>query len=188
VNAATARVLAAERFRVAFRFEGFGPGVRDQVERFLERVTFEGRRGERLFGSDEAAIWARHDEVRTSGDVRARATFLPASGPAAMAALRPLADALASGAIVQYPTLGIAFVTGTLQEPAAAALALAGARRAVAPGHGAVVLAAAPAALRELAGIFGAPPPALELMRRLKASFDPDGRLAPGRLPEGGSG
>ena len=183
--AAVAALLQGERFQVAFRFEGFGPGVRDQVERFLGRVTFEGRRGERLDGDGEAALWARHDELRTAGDVRARATFLPAGGAAAMAALRPLADALGGGAIVHYPTLGIAFVTGTLQDPTAAARALAGARRAVAPGNGAVVLAAAPAPLRDQAGLFGVVPPALQVMRRLKAAFDPDGRLAPGRLPEG---
>lgn len=185
--AAAAAIPQGERFRLAVRFEGFGPGVRDQVDRFLGRVAWERRRGERLGGADEAAVWARHDEVRTRGDVRARATFLPASGPAAVSALRPLADALRGGAIVHYPTLGLAFVTGALEDPAAAALALAGARRAVAPGNGAVVLAAAPAELRDRAGIFGSPPPALELMRRLKAAFDPDGRLAPGRLPEGGS-
>lgn len=185
--AAVAALLEGERFRVAFRFEGFGPGVRDQVERLLARVAAEGRNGERLAGETEAALWARHDQLRTAGDVRARATFLPAGGPAALAALRPLAGALRGGAVVHYPTLGIAFVTGTLQDPAPAAMALESARRAVAPGNGAVVLTAAPAALLGQASILGSAPPALELMRRLKAALDPDGRLAPGRLPEGGA-
>jgi glycolate oxidase FAD binding subunit len=183
--AAVAAFSQGERFLVAFRFEGFGPGVRDQVERLLERVSSEHRRGERLEGEDEAALWARHDELRTSGNVRAKATFLPANAPAVMAALRAFADALGGGAILHYPTLGIAFVTGTLQDAGAAAQAVATARRAAAPGNGALVLGAAPASLRDVAGVFGVAPPALELMRRLKAAFDPEGRLAPGRLPEG---
>jgi glycolate oxidase FAD binding subunit len=185
--AAVAALPASERFRVAFRFEGFGPGVRDQVVRLLELATIEGRRCARLAGGDEAALWAGHDQLRTAGDVRARATYLPAAGPFVVAALRPLAQALAGGAILHYPTLGIAFVTGTLREPAATALALAGARRAAAPGNGAVVLAAAPAALREQTGVFGMVPSAVAVMRRLRDLFDPEGLLAPGRLPEGSS-
>jgi glycolate oxidase FAD binding subunit len=183
--AAVAALPDGERFRVGFRFEGFGPGVRDQVERLLERISWEGRSGARLSAADEAALWARHDQLRTAGDVRARASFLPASMPAALEALRPLARSLGGGAIVAYPSLGIAFVTGTLQDATGTVAALAGARRAVGGGNGSVVLAAAPAPLREQAGIFGVAPPALAVMRRLRAAFDPEGRLAPGRLPEG---
>jgi len=185
--AAVAALPEGGQFRVAFRFEGFGPGVRDQVERFLEEVTREGRPSARLAGGDEALLWERHNLLRTGGDVRARATFLPAAGPGIVAALRPLADVLAGGAILQYPTLGIAFVTGTLEDPVATAAALAGARRAVAPGNGAVVLAAAPTVLREQAGVFGTVPPAAAVMRRLRELFDPEDLLAPGRLPEGNS-
>jgi glycolate oxidase FAD binding subunit len=48
-----------------------------------------------------------------------------------------------------------------------------------------VVLTAAPPALRARADVWGAPPPALEVMRRLKRELDPDGRLAPGRFAGG---
>jgi len=99
-----------------------------------------------------------------------------------MASLRPLAETLSGGGMVYYPTLGIAFVTGTLVDARAAAEAVASARREVAQGNGAVVLSAVPPALRARSGILGPPPPAVELLRRLKAAFDPEGRIAPGRL------
>ena len=179
--AAVAALAERGRFRLAVRFEGFGPGVRGQVERFLSGAA-RGERAERHVGGDEALLWAGHDLVRTAGDVRAKATFLPASGGRAMASLRPLAETLSGGGMVYYPTLGIAFVTGTLVDARAAAEAVASARREVAQGNGAVVLSAVPPALRARSGILGPPPPAVELLRRLKAAFDPEGRIAPGRL------
>jgi glycolate oxidase FAD binding subunit len=42
----------------------------------------------------------------------------------------------------------------------------------------------APAGVRERVDLWG-PVPGLELMRRVKAQFDPDGRFAPGRFVEG---
>jgi len=40
----------------------------------------------------------------------------------------------------------------------------------------------APEALRGDLAMWGAPPPALELMRAIKAQFDPNATLAPGRF------
>lgn len=180
-------------FRLAFRFEGFGPGVAEQAERLAGSLAREGRAVERLAGPDEAAIWARHEALRGGGDVRARASFAPAALAAAVEALRPLEGALRGGALVLHPVLGIALVAGRLEDAAAAALAIEDARTALARGAGAprpgvvgtLVLTAAPPALRALADPWGPPPPALELMRRLKRELDPDGRLAPGRFAGG---
>ena len=182
--AAVAAILERGRFRLLLRFEGFGPGVRGQVERFFLGPA-RNLRAERCTGGNEAALWALHDALRTKGDLRAKATFVPGRGPRALASLGPLLGALEGGAMVYYPTLGIAFVTGTLVDPLTAAEAVASARREVAPGHGAVVLSAAPPALYERAGILGPPPPEVELFRRLKSAFDPEGRIGPGRLWEG---
>jgi glycolate dehydrogenase FAD-binding subunit len=170
-----------DRFRLAVRFEGFGPGVREQAERLLALDP----RCEALAGADEAALWARHDALRLAGDVRAKAAFPPAALEAAVRALEPLAATLTAGGLVLHPALGIAFVAGTLSRPEATGSAVAAARGALRPGNGSLVFAAAPAALRAVADPWGDPPPAVEVMRRLKRELDPDGRLAPGRLAGG---
>ncbi|WP_242340672.1 FAD-binding oxidoreductase [Anaeromyxobacter sp. SG66] len=178
---AMAALQEGDRFRLAIRFEGFGPGVREQAERLLALDP----RCEALAGADEAALWARHDALRLAGDVRAKAAFPPASLEGAVRALEPLAATLTAGALVLHPALGIAFVAGALSRAEATGSAVAAARVALRPGNGSLVLAAAPAALRAVADPWGDPPPAVEVMRRLKRELDPDGRLAPGRLAGG---
>lgn len=190
---ALAALREGSAFRLAVRFEGFGPGVAEQVERLAAVVARGGGSAERLAGPDEAELWARHEALRGGGDVRAKASFPPASVAAAVEALRPLEAALGDGAMVLHPALGIAFVAGRLDDAPAAARAVEEARAALVRGtgparpglQGALVLTAAPPALRALADPWGPPPAALEVMRRLKRELDPDGRLAPGRLAGG---
>lgn len=179
---ALAALPAGDRFALAIRYEGFVPGVAEQVERTLARAGA----GARLEGADEAALWTRHDALRAAGDVRARASFAPARLAAAVEALRPLAGALRGGALVLHPAIGLALAAGGLDDAPAAAAAIASARVALAPlGNGGLVLTAAPAALRALADPWGPPPSGLEVMRRLKRELDPEARLAPGRFVGG---
>jgi glycolate oxidase FAD binding subunit len=179
---ALAALPAGERFSLAVRFEGFAPGVAEQASRTLARAGG----GARLEGAEEAALWARHDALRSAGDVRAKATFAPAALARATEVLRPLAGALRGGALVLHPALGVALVAGALDDAARAADAVASARRALgALGNGALVLAAAPDALRARVDVWGPPPSGLEVMRRLKRELDPEGRLAPGRFVGG---
>jgi len=167
---------------VGVRFEGFAPGVKDQVERTLARAG----RGDRVEGAEEAAFWARHDAVRLAGSVRARAAFAPATLARALEALRPLQGALSGGGIAIHPALGIAFLAGEAADDPASAAAVASARAALAPlGNGTLVLAAAPPELRARADPWGSPPPGIEVMRRLKRELDPEARLAPGRFVGG---
>ncbi|BDG05760.1 FAD-binding oxidoreductase [Anaeromyxobacter oryzae] len=175
------------RFRLLLRFEGFGPGVKDQADRLAALAVAEGRRPERLAGADEAAAWARHDALRTAGDVWLKAAFVPAAIDAAAASLAEAGRALRGGALLLYPTLGLAWVTGTLEDGAAPAVAAAveAARGALRAGHGSVVVAAAPTALRARLDAWGTAPGGLAVMQRLKHELDPDGRLAPGRLAGG---
>ncbi len=169
-------------FTVAIRFEGFAPGVKDQVERTLARAG----RGACVEGAEEAAFWARHDAIRLGGAVRARAAFAPAALARALEGLRPLREALAGGEIAVHPALGIALLAGEAADAQAAAAGVASARAALAPlGNGTLVLAAAPPELRARTDPWGPPPDGIEVMRRLKRELDPEARLAPGRFVGG---
>ncbi|GAC1657256.1 MAG: FAD-binding oxidoreductase [Candidatus Dormibacteraceae bacterium] len=55
------------------------------------------------------------------------------------------------------------------------------ARTAAVAAGGSAVLLAAPVAFKKAVGAWGAAPPTLDLMRRMKAAFDPRGTLSPGR-------
>jgi glycolate oxidase FAD binding subunit len=179
---AVAALPAAARFTLAVRFEGFAPGVREQVERTLARAGS----GAKVEGEEEAALWARHDGLRSAGDVRAKATFAPARLPAAVEALRPLAGALRGGALLLHPAFGVALLSGSLDGAERAAGAVESARAALGPlGNGALVLQAAPPELRARVDPWGPPPPGIEVMRRLKKELDPEARLAPGRFVGG---
>jgi glycolate oxidase FAD binding subunit len=174
------------RLEVAFRFEGFAPGVTEQLQRLLALAVSLRLGGEQLDVGAARAFWARHDSFRSGGSLRAKI----AAPPAALAevdkvALRPLLEALHGGAAVLYPTLGIAFAAGDPTAPDRISRTVAEARAALAPLGGTLVLAAAPAAVREIASVWGAPPPSIAVMRHVKDQLDPDHRLAPGRFVGG---
>ena len=179
---ALAALPDARKFRLAVRFEGFAPGVKDQVERVLGRAGG----GARLEDAEEAVLWARHDALRAAGSTRVKATFAPAALVPALDALSPLQAALGPEGPVVHPALGIAFLAGEAADAAAVAAGIEHARSRLKPlGNGAVVVAAAPPAVRALVDPWGPAPAGIEVMRRLKAELDPEGRLAPGRFVGG---
>jgi len=182
---ASAALTAGAALDLLVRFEGFGPGVEDQVKRLLSLASRMGLRSERLDEAGAAAAWGRHDAARASGPFRARLSAPPGATEEGAAALSTLLRALPGGAGVWYPTLGLGFAGGSPATPEAVASAAGDARGALAALGGSLVTCDAPAEVRARLDAWGPPPPALALMRRLKAQLDPEGLLAPGRLAGG---
>jgi FAD/FMN-containing dehydrogenase len=74
------------------------------------------------------------------------------------------------------PGVGVAYWFGL-----ESADAVRSARAAAESEGGSVVLLAAPPELKREVGAWGRPPATIELMRRMRAAFDPGGTLSPGR-------
>ncbi len=184
----TSTLLLAEggALRLGVRFEGFGPGVRQQGERLAALASAAGLACEWLDEAGAASFWARHDAVRTGGPVRVRLAAPPSAlEPVLRDAVAPLGEALSGGGAVLDPLVGCGFASGAPADAAAAVARLLSARQALVALGGSLVLEAAPPEVRARVDAWGPPPPALDLMRRLKARLDPEGRLAPGRFVGG---
>ena len=172
--------------RLGVRFEGFGPGVRQQAERFAGLVGVAGLRAEPLDEASAGAFWSGQETARTSGSVRVRLAAPPSALERMLeGAVAPLAGGLGQGWAVLDPVVGCGFAGGTPADAGSAVAALQRARQALVALGGSLTLAAAPAEVRAGFDPWGAPPAALEMMRRLKARLDPEGRLAPGRFVGG---
>jgi glycolate oxidase FAD binding subunit len=174
------------------------PGGPIQVGVLLEGsadgVAARAARMARLLGAGEAsadppAWWpgAPHAGpgetlVRMSFWVSALARALDAVGAAAAkSGVSPVIEGSA-GAGVLYARAGAGAAAGAVAE------FVGSLRSAVAGQRGAVVVLAAPAAVREGLGGHGGmngSVPGLRLMRAVKDQFDPAHRMSPGRFPEG---
>ena len=172
--------------RLGLRFEGFGPGVRQQSERLLALAAKLGLHPEAADDAGAAAFWASCDAARISGTVRTRFTAPPSAlEPVLQGVVAPLAGGLDQGWAVLEPALGAGCAGGTPSDLPRALAALGQARRAAEGLRGSLALSAAPAEVRAGFPAWGTPPGALQVMQQLKARFDPEGRLAPGRFVGG---
>jgi glycolate oxidase FAD binding subunit len=164
--AAGAALRGPSGYDLALCFEGFGKGVEQQVAKMKQ-----------LAGSTRPAAheWQRHDAIRVGGPLRIKVAALPTDLPEVDELLAPLGLRFA-----WYPTLGLGFASGQVGDRTRSLLA--GAREELRQG-GSLVVQAAPPDL----GVepWGPPPPAFEVMQRLKDNFDPDHRLNPGRFVGG---
>lgn len=181
-----AAILDSARFDLGVRFEGFQAGVADQVTRLLELGRKSGMAGQRLGEAEAAGFWRRHDAVREEGSLRVKFAAPPSRLPAmARSWLAAILGELSPSSAVIYPTLGLAFVSGEPASPAGLVAGIHDARLAAASAGGWLVVCEAPPIIRGAVDPWGPPPPSIDLMRSLKQRFDPDRRLAPGRLVGG---
>ncbi len=109
------------------------------------------------------------------GDIVLRLAFAPAALPAVLQAL-PAGTGVTASACT-----GVAYAALAAEN----ANLLPAIRTALAPHDGTAVVLSAPTDLRRELDHWGPAGNALGLMRRVKHSFDPDGRLAPGRFVGG---
>ena len=183
---AVAAVFTSDRLDLGLRLEGFEAGVSDQVRRLLELASREGIAGERAGAAEAAAFWARHDAVRERGSIKVKIASVPSRlEDLCRSWLPPVLGEFSPASAVVYPTLGIAFASGDPASAAGAAAGLRDARAAVVAAGGSLLVHESPAAIRPAVDAWGPPPASIDLMRALKARFDPDRRLAPGRFVGG---
>ncbi len=184
-----AAVVAVGRlaaFDALVRFEGFAAGVAEQCERTASILRTQGYSTEVLRAGDANAVWLEHDVLRTRGNTRIKVAALPSSFGHVANELAPrLAGALSKGATILYPSLGVGFVTGDAEDGAALASAIAAARAGSGSHPPGVVVHALPVEMRNAVDVWGPEPASFALMRRVKARFDPDHRMNPGRFVGG---
>jgi glycolate dehydrogenase FAD-binding subunit len=187
-----AAVLGAQVVPTALEVDAPGGVVEVAVllEGVPEGVEQRAAATRALLGGDAAvsdtppAWWASYP-WRT-GDVGLKLTATLSRVPLLLGAARTASDRYG----VSLPVRGsagsgvlYAGLTGDT-EPATAARVLADLRGAAVEAGGHAVVLTAPAGLREELDLWG-PVPGLDLMRRVKQQFDPDGRFAPGRFVGG---
>lgn len=172
------------RFEVGLRFEGFGPGVTHQIDRFAGLQRSAGG-CERLDPREAGQWWERHDDARTQGNLRVKIAALPSQIELLLPKVDAVLEKLRRPQFVWYASLGLGFITGTISESAATARSLEEARRLLNELGGSLVLHAAPEAIRQEIVEWGSQPAAFQIMSRIKQRFDPRCRFNPGRFVGG---
>jgi len=153
--------------RLVVLFESIAESVESQSQTVL--ATLGG------VVADELPAWVG-ERTGGAGDLVLRLAYEPFALPAVLAALPPTAVCTASACT------GVAYAALPGDEGSAA---LPGLRAALTPYDGTAVVLSAPAGVREGLDHWGPVGDALELMRTVKDSFDPDHRLSPGRFVGG---
>jgi glycolate oxidase FAD binding subunit len=173
---------------VWIRFAGHGDAVRDQVDRVGALLGERRAAAEVVAGDDEVAAWDRltADMAGTDGQTVVRGACLP-NGLVGAARACAAAAAEAGVDVDLQATVPLGVLTARVAggDATAHAAFVAGWRRGLgASGGHAVVRRTAPG-VADIADVWGPPPPAIDLMRRVKRQLDPDGRCAPGRFVGG---
>ena len=170
--------------RLLVRFDGPQAGVDAQAEGAAALLSREGLLPERLPEDGTRDLWrdhaaatrGRHDELVV------RLSTLPSRlADVAVAARRSAGQAGATLSLVSSAALGLhtARVSGPPEAQALAYTTLQAEARALGAS---VLLRHRPEAVDALVDPLGPPPDVAPLLARIKAEFDPHGRLAPGRM------
>jgi glycolate oxidase FAD binding subunit len=131
------------------------------------------------------ALWQEHAALvtGTDGDTVVRLTTLPSDlVPVAEHAATTAAAAGVTSRLTSSAALGVHTLRLTGGSARARAGVVTAVRQHVLDRGGAAVLRRRPTDVDEHLDPLGPPPSSVELLRRVKSGFDPDGRCAPGRF------
>ena len=178
-----------EGSRLFLRLAGIPPSVAAQAEQARGIASARNLEARTLSGDDARATWdglAAEPWAYGHDAVVARCSVLPSEVPALIRALEAVAEraGLDSLALVQGYGLGLIGLAGRGAPASDDALigATAELRERIAPRGGTLVLLAAPLGVKQRVDVWGPPTDALPVMRQVKARFDPNGTLNPGRF------
>ncbi|MBW4484821.1 MAG: FAD-binding oxidoreductase [Tildeniella torsiva UHER 1998/13D] len=178
--ALTVRLGYGETFALLAQFQSIAPGVDEQVNALLAMI------GADLFakvleGAEDEQIWAT-----------ARDALFPKSEeqPEAIVAKAGLPPAQAVAWLNQLPSSCLARIhagsgIGTVRLAVATADLVNELRAACTLNHGYLTLLEAPCSLKQLVDVWGYSGNALSVMKAIKAQFDPNHILSPGRFVGG---
>jgi glycolate oxidase FAD binding subunit len=170
------------------RFAGHRDAVRDQIERTAALLGYGRSDPVVLAGDDEVAAWDRLtvDLAGSDGETVVRGACLPSRLPDAARSCAVAADEAGVDVALQATVpLGVltARVSGGDASTHAGFVEAWRGQLAAAGGHAVVRRTAEGVA--DVVDVWGPPPSAIGLMRRVKQQLDPDGRCAPGRFVGG---
>jgi glycolate oxidase FAD binding subunit len=171
-----------EAARTLIRLDGFAASVREREAKLIATLAPFGK-GETIPAEASAAVWTAVRDLAVLGATRRavvwRISVKPSDGPKIVEELR---RTLPCRVIYDWGG-GLVWLAATDTGDAAGALVV---REATARFGGHATLVRAPEHVRLAVEVFEPQPPAvMDLQRRLKATFDPEGILNPGRMYAG---
>jgi glycolate oxidase FAD binding subunit len=167
---------------LAVRFESLPVAVRSQAERAAQLLRGAARF---LEGDDEAELWSAFDAITNTekGDVLARLITAVSDLPRLVdTALRQAASASVWLSVRAHVGHGHALLRWHQPVTEAIISMFNALRREAEARDGNLVLWRAPMEVRSRIDVWGSPGEGLDLMKRIKAQFDPRSTLNPGRF------
>jgi len=173
--------VASPPARLLVRFETTERASLAQADAVLEAIGAEGLPAEIVSGADETAVWSRHARHLAAPGTLLKVAVLPTKAGAALeGAERAATTAAVECRVTGRAALGVIMVrlAGNADRHRKLAAAI---RQAIDALDGTVTVLETPAGADE--NRWGPPGDSRQLLRAVKARFDPQGILAPGWGP-----